>query len=92
MRLEAIKCLGELGPSNLNTLVLQPEKEVLDIKCSPFELLTGHILSLLTEYIVDADIAVVKAASEAFYLVLDSKEGRKISGKRKCRTPYLFVY
>ncbi|XP_018573379.1 serine-protein kinase ATM [Anoplophora glabripennis] len=99
MRFEAIKCLGELGPSNLTTLVLQPEKEVLDIKCSPFELLTGHIISLLTEYIVDADINVAKTASEAFYLVLDSKEGRKIAGSevnfgygnidRKNFAPYL---
>ncbi|XP_066152379.1 serine-protein kinase ATM isoform X2 [Euwallacea fornicatus] len=75
---EAIKCLGELGPANLTTIVLEPEKKVLDIKCTPLELFTGHVVSLLTQYIVDSDINVVKTASETLYEVLKYKEGKNV--------------
>ncbi|KAJ8933927.1 hypothetical protein NQ314_013683 [Rhamnusium bicolor] len=99
VRFEAIKCLGELGPANLMTLVLQPEKGVSDIKCTPFELLSGHIVSLLSGYIVDTDINIVKTASEALYIVLGSKEGRKVAESgvnfgyglidKRCFCPYI---
>ncbi|KAJ8917850.1 hypothetical protein NQ315_010763 [Exocentrus adspersus] len=79
MKFEAIKCLGELGPGSLTTLALQPEKESLDIKCTPFELFTGHVLSLLTKCIVDVDITVVQAASEVFCHILNCREGKRIS-------------
>ncbi|CAH1170506.1 unnamed protein product [Phaedon cochleariae] len=76
---EAIRCLGELGPANLQTLVLQPEKTISDLKCSAFELLSGHVISLLIEYLVDSNINVVKTASETFYTVLDCREARTIA-------------
>ncbi|XP_050307938.1 serine-protein kinase ATM isoform X2 [Anthonomus grandis grandis] len=74
----AIRCLGELGPADLRTIVLEPEKRAFDYKCTPFELLTGHVLSLLAQYIVDGNIKVVKEASVALYEVLKFKEGKKI--------------
>ncbi|XP_023014307.2 serine/threonine-protein kinase tefu [Leptinotarsa decemlineata] len=80
---EAVRCLGELGPANLQTLVLQPERAVFDLQCTPFELLTGNVISLLSEYVVDSDVNVVKTASETFYLVLDCKEGRKLAESNK---------
>lgn len=49
------------------------------MKCSTSELLTGHIVSHLTEYIVDQDISVRSAASKALYAVLNSKEGKKVA-------------
>ncbi|KAG5880543.1 hypothetical protein JTB14_026776 [Gonioctena quinquepunctata] len=78
---EAVRCLGELGPANLQTLVLQPEKTVIDLKSkfTPFEILIGHVISLSSEYVIDSNINVLKIASETFYFVLDSKEGRKIA-------------
>ncbi|CAG9773154.1 unnamed protein product [Ceutorhynchus assimilis] len=75
---EAIKCLGELGPADLTTIVLKPEKRVLDIHCNSFELLTGHVVSLLVQYIIDPDIEVVRTASDTLYEILKFKEGRKI--------------
>lgn len=48
---------------------------------NPFELVTGCITSLLTKYIVDFDINVIRVASEALYNVLDCKEGKTILGE-----------
>lgn len=72
--------MGELGPSNLTTLVLQPEKPISDLKCTPFELLSGHVLSLLIRYMVDPNIDVVRHTCETLFIMLDCKEGRKIGG------------
>lgn len=78
---EALKCLGELGPANLTTIVLEPEKRVLNIKCTPFELLTGQVVSMLAQSIIDPDIKVVRAASEALHEVLGFTESQKVVGK-----------
>lgn len=79
--LEASRCLGELGPADLTTLVLQTDLSVLDFKYTHFELITGKILSVFVEYIVDSDIEVVKATSSALYKVLQSKEGQSVISK-----------
>lgn len=78
--MEAVKCLGELGPANLLTLILQPEKVDENLKCAPFELICGKIVMLLSKYIVDSDIEVVKVASIVLYSVMVSKESRKMAG------------
>ncbi|XP_068082647.1 serine-protein kinase ATM [Anabrus simplex] len=79
MRQEAARCLGELGPADLTTTVLRPEsKRGLPENDTPVDLLVfaGHVLRLLTNYLVDEDIKVVEAASKALYVVLASKEGQ----------------
>lgn len=82
--LEAVKCLGELGPADLTTIVLEPEKRALDIKYPPYEMFTGHVMSLLVQFLVDENIEVVKAASAAFYDVLCFNESKKVMGKFYC--------
>lgn len=82
--LEAVKCLGELGPADLTTIVLEPEKRAFDIKYPPYEMFTGHVMSLLVQFLVDENIEVVKAASEALYDVLCSNESKKVMGKFYC--------
>ncbi|KAJ8978033.1 hypothetical protein NQ317_013561 [Molorchus minor] len=79
VKFESLKCLGEIGPANLRTLVLQPGLEMSDEKRIPFDLLTGHLLSLLGECVTDPDVKLVQAASKTLYIVLDSKEGRKMA-------------
>lgn len=79
--MEAARCLGELGPADLTTLVLQTDLNTLDFKYTHFELITGKILGVFVEYIVDPDIEVVKATSSALYKVLQSKEGRSVISK-----------
>lgn len=80
-RLEAARCLGEIGPADLTTLVLQTDLGILDFRYTHFELVTGRILGVFVRYIVDADVEVVKATSAALYKVLQSKEGRSIIGE-----------
>ncbi|CAH2005984.1 unnamed protein product [Acanthoscelides obtectus] len=75
---EAARCLGELGPADLGTLILKPEKNFSHPTLISLELLVAQVLLVLTEYIVDPDILVVKAASDALYEILISKESRKI--------------
>nr|CAI5844505.1 unnamed protein product [Callosobruchus analis] len=76
---EAARCLGELGPADLRTLILKPEKNLSHPAYTSLELLVAHILVFLTKYVVDADIQVVKAASDALYEILVSKESRKMT-------------
>lgn len=78
-------CLGEIGPTDLTTLVLHPEKTVVDSGCSPIELLSGHVVSLLSSYLHDYDHTVALATSEALYIVLKYKEPRKMAGTLQCK-------
>lgn len=82
VRVEASRCLGEIGPADLTTLVLQTDLSTLDFKYTHFELVTGRILAVFMQYIVDPDVEVVNATSSALYKVLQSEEGRRIIGKR----------
>ncbi|XP_056641369.1 serine-protein kinase ATM isoform X1 [Diorhabda sublineata] len=76
--LEAIRCLGELGPANLQTLVLQSEKELIQIKQTPSVILCGAVISYLIKYIVDCDINVVEEASKMLHVILNNKEAKKL--------------
>lgn len=78
---EAAHCLGELGPADLTTLVLQTDLQTIDFKYTHFELVTGRVLALFQQYIIDPDIEVVKATTSALYKVLKSKEARLVLGK-----------
>ncbi|KAF2897556.1 hypothetical protein ILUMI_08624 [Ignelater luminosus] len=78
---EALRCLGELGPADLLTTVLQAEQRCEQGKWNPFDLVTGCVTALLSKYIVDNNIEVVTAASEALYYVLDCKEAKTVLGK-----------
>lgn len=79
IRLEAARCLGELGPADLTTMVLKPEKKLkADIE-NPFELITGQAITLLSEYLVDSDIQVIVEATKALKIVLSSKEGKLVT-------------
>lgn len=79
--MEALRCLGELGPADLLTTVLQAEQRCEQEKWNPFDLVTGCVTALLSKYIVDNDIEVVTAASEALYCVLDCKEAKSVLSK-----------
>lgn len=77
--MEAIGCLGEIGPIDLSTLVLKPEKNVLDVKCTEIELFAGYAISLLGAYIHDRNFIVVKAVSEVLYTILQYKEPQQMA-------------
>ncbi|CAH1281056.1 unnamed protein product [Diabrotica balteata] len=74
---EAARCLGEIGPINLQTLVLQAEKNLVHVRHSPFEIVCGTSIFLLTKFLIDCDIDVIRKASKMLYVALETKEGKK---------------
>lgn len=85
IRQEASRCLGELGPANLTTMILKPE-ESQELQGNVFGnssilMFTAHILSVLVDFLVDENIIVVEAASAALYKILASREGQQVIGK-----------
>ncbi|XP_049947955.1 serine-protein kinase ATM-like [Schistocerca serialis cubense] len=79
VQLGASRCLGEIGPSDLATLVLQPEKETdenIVLTEDIVVLLIGSVLKKLSVALVDENINVVKETSSALYTMLASKEAR----------------
>lgn len=77
--LEAARCLGELGPADLTTTVLKPEKNIINGVKNPFELIAGQTITLLSKYIVDPDVHVMIIATKALVAVLSSKEGKLVT-------------
>jgi ataxia telangiectasia mutated family protein len=70
---EAVKCLGELGPCNLTTLVLKPEQTFEANE--PLKAMYKKKIQLLTDYLVDQNNTVAIAAATALYYLLQTKEG-----------------
>ncbi|CAH1736405.1 unnamed protein product, partial [Aphis gossypii] len=63
IKILAASCLGILGPSDLTTLILQPEPEVLKLEpyISPEYLFMKHIVELVLNYLSDDNISVLEA-------------------------------
>ncbi|XP_028138214.2 serine-protein kinase ATM-like [Diabrotica virgifera virgifera] len=78
---EAARCLGEIGPINLHTLVLQAEKNLVHVRQSPFEVICGTSIFLLTKYLIDCDEDVIRKSSKMLYVALETKEGKKLVGE-----------
>lgn len=75
---EAAKCLGILGPGDLTTMILHQEKAEIKEATDGIEMLTYKILILLSNYIIENDIELRKASSDALYAVLSSPWGQKL--------------
>uniref|UniRef100_A0A1B6BXN6 Serine/threonine-protein kinase ATM n=4 Tax=Clastoptera arizonana TaxID=38151 RepID=A0A1B6BXN6_9HEMI len=79
VRMEAARCLGELGPGNLTTLVLKPDlkhtssSDLLELLC--------FATSQLLFYIFDVDANTVQEASTALYSIFSSFQGRSVYNK-----------
>jgi hypothetical protein len=76
--------LGELGPADLTTMILKPEKchelQADEFKDSSVLMCTAHIVRTAVDYLVDENISVVEAASAVLYKILESKEGQQVIG------------
>jgi hypothetical protein len=79
IRLEASRCLGELGPADLTTMILKPEKSQ-ELQEDEFLMFTSHVLKAAVDCLVDESISVVEAASAALYKILASWEGHQVIG------------
>ncbi|XP_022917596.2 serine-protein kinase ATM [Onthophagus taurus] len=73
--IESARCLGEIGVSNLATLILQSDDICVENSSSPIQLLTSHLIKTLYQSIIDQDIYVVQHASVVLQKALSTKEG-----------------
>ncbi|XP_024944918.1 serine-protein kinase ATM isoform X2 [Cephus cinctus] len=79
--LEAAKCLGELGPADLTTMILYPEKSHLNVDINSIEMLTYNIVILLSDFLIDSDFELRQASANGLYTVFDSFWGQKLTDK-----------
>lgn len=78
VKTEAAKCLGELGPADLTTLVLKPKHDGVKSKEHAFKKLLRSSSILLHDLMIHEDRAVREKASECLYALLSTTEGTKI--------------
>lgn len=72
--------MGALGPRDIKTIVMQMEKNCVSVECKPEVFVTGKIMALLAEYIVDSNIEVMTTASAVLYDVFKYKEAKVAIG------------
>lgn len=80
VRIEAARCLGELGPSDLMTIILQSKDIPVDTAGAPLSFTTNCVVKLLLKYLLCSNMKLVRAASEALYNVMNTKEGKALKG------------
>lgn len=79
--MEALKCLGELGPSDLMTLIVKPDKLLTLENSTPEEFFTGLVISLLNTYLIDDNIQLMCPSVAILFDTINTLEGRKVLGK-----------
>ncbi|XP_015117607.1 serine-protein kinase ATM [Diachasma alloeum] len=83
MTLEASKCLGELGPTDLTTMILHPEEGHLQESAEAIDMLTETIISKLSDHLIEDSLELREASSAALYKVYSSHWGQQIIKKYK---------
>ncbi|KAG8040922.1 hypothetical protein G9C98_001910 [Cotesia typhae] len=93
--LDAAKCLGELGPADLTTMILHPEDDQKRESDDPAEMLTYQIIIRLVEFIIDRNVDLRKSSADALYIVCASPWSHKIFKKNSginTEEPMLLAY
>ncbi|CAD6215508.1 GSCOCG00000317001-RA-CDS [Cotesia congregata] len=93
--LDAAKCLGELGPADLTTMILHPEDDQKRESGDPAEMLTYQIIIRLVEFIIDKNVDLRKSSADALYIVCASPWSHKILKKNSginSEEPMLLAY
>ncbi|KAJ8666945.1 hypothetical protein QAD02_008607 [Eretmocerus hayati] len=89
VRLEAAKCLAELGPADLGTLILLPPETTASTNkqqqgFDPVIELTQLVVKQLAELALSADIELRTVCSDVLYAILDSAWGLALQMKGFC--------
>ncbi|XP_043278372.1 serine-protein kinase ATM [Venturia canescens] len=79
--LEAAKCLGQLGPADLTTMILHPENVYAKENSLEVEMLTFHVVNRLIDYLVDSNTNLRRASSSALYNIFSTAWGRDMTNK-----------
>lgn len=76
--LEASKCLGELGPADLTTMILHPEKRYCIESHDVLDSVLITAVGLLSSYIVEGDVKLRNASADALYSILSTNHTQSI--------------
>lgn len=71
-----------MGPSDLTTLILQPEPEVLKLESntSPEYSFIKQIVLMLLNYLSDTNISVMDSSNITLFKVITTHEGQSLYG------------
>ncbi|XP_046739148.1 serine-protein kinase ATM isoform X2 [Diprion similis] len=86
--LGAAKCLGELGPADLSTMILQPESDHKELVANPMFACTYRILVLLSSFLIHTDVLLLTATSEALYKIMASYWGAQIFVEKSTKVQF----
>lgn len=90
VRMEAAKCLGELGPADLSTLVMRREEsESAENISSPEERLVDQVTQILGQLVQTEALPVKRAACEALYGIMHCQNAQSQSQFSAFLLPFL---
>lgn len=86
VKMEAVRCLTEIGLVNLDTIVLKHNCDsMLKADCKPELFLAENVCTILKDCIVDEDVDLVNAACKVLHGTLYSLEGFEVISSKELR-------
>ncbi|XP_076381605.1 serine/threonine-protein kinase tefu isoform X2 [Megalopta genalis] len=76
--IEASKCLGEIGPNDLTSMILYLEKSHVNESSDLIEILTYKIIIKMTELLFQSDVELRKVSTDVLNALLSSFWGQKL--------------
>ncbi|KZC09469.1 Serine-protein kinase ATM [Dufourea novaeangliae] len=76
--IEASKCLGEIGPNDLTSMILYLEKSHVTESSDLVEILTYKLIIKMIELLFQSDIELRKVSADVLYATLSSSWGQKL--------------
>ncbi|XP_078038484.1 serine/threonine-protein kinase tefu [Augochlora pura] len=76
--IEASKCLGEIGPNDLTSMILYLEKSHVNESSDLLEILTYKIIIKMTELLLQSDVELRNVSADVLYTLFSSFWGQKL--------------
>ncbi|XP_076752966.1 serine/threonine-protein kinase tefu isoform X2 [Xylocopa sonorina] len=76
--IEAVKCLGELGPTDLASMILYFEKNHVKESSDLIEILSYKIVIIMVQFLFQNDIELRKISANILYVIFSSSWGQKL--------------
>ncbi|XP_076661502.1 serine/threonine-protein kinase tefu isoform X2 [Halictus rubicundus] len=80
--IEASKCLGEIGPNDLTSMILYLAKSHVNESSDLIEILTYKIIIKMIELLFQSDVELRKVSADVLYALLSSSWGQKLLSTR----------
>lgn len=76
--IEAVKCLGELGPTDLTSMILYFQKSHVKESSDLIEILTLKIATIMLQFLFQSDVQFRKVSAKTLYILFSSVWGQKL--------------